>query len=793
MKQKYSAPLRRRTVVLAVGAALASLGAAPVLADPLMTIKLFRDSEVMFRDADMSRWAENYVELGAGYNSADSLRFGQFSGLTDKGGFPLAGFNWLSRTEGNDAQYWQIHGANLGLDSRKLKAEGGVQGSWEASFSFDGLKKSQTESARFIHQGLGTSNLTLPAAGTNLGDPTAAPAALLQPFEIKHGRDIYRLGLKGLLGNEWDYKVSYREDRRDGTRMTGISFSVGGEAAIVPYQIDDKTQQIEAVLSYTSKIAQFQLGYSYSSFTNSLSAFNIQNPFVALGATSNGRMSLAPSNDLHQINATGTYNFSKATRLNATYSYGIGRQNDQFLPYNTNAPNSATALPRGSLDGKVVTTMLDVALTTKPIDKMNLKVGYQYRNNDNQTPIAQYFYQGRDGTGAVPTLAAASSGIRSNAPMSVKEQKLGVEGDYEIAEKTVVRAGIERVHKNFTRADVASTDTDKLSLELRKTIADDFIASAGYSFTQRRGSTYDKNTFFRNSYTSPQQQVLTTGGSLTNHPSMRSYLFNDYDEHRVRGSGAWTISETLSLQGGADRSERRAKDKGCNAIADPNVQAAINTAVTDPAQKLPDTCLGQKLSDGTLVNLDLQWQPEENLTTFAFYNFGETRTKQAGRTWRTDAAGGADESATAADTRRDWTGDSVNRDHTIGFGLKWQPEEKWDLGGTYVYNYGIGKISISQAAAPAVAAGALNAAALTASTPIPDNWNRLHTLQLFAKWDYSKQLTWRFNYVYENLRSYDWALSDVGATSNTGVLFTGQQAPRYSNHVFGVSAVVKTW
>ncbi|MFH1871623.1 MAG: hypothetical protein ABIG36_13480 [Pseudomonadota bacterium] len=126
MKQNIHAPLRRRTVVLAVGAALAALAAAPALADPLLTIKLFRDSEVMFRDADMSRWADNYVELGAGYNSNDSVRFGQFSGLTDKGAFPIAGFNWISRDQANDAQYWQIHGANLGLDSRKFKAEGGV-------------------------------------------------------------------------------------------------------------------------------------------------------------------------------------------------------------------------------------------------------------------------------------------------------------------------------------------------------------------------------------------------------------------------------------------------------------------------------------------------------------------------------------------------------------------------------------------------------------------------------------------------------------------------------------------
>jgi MtrB/PioB family decaheme-associated outer membrane protein len=768
MKQTNPAPICRRSVALAVGAALASLAAAPAFADPLLTIKLFRDSEVMFRDADMSRWAENYVELGVGYNSADSLRFGQFSGLTDQGGFPIGGFNWISRDQGNDAQYWQIHGANLGLESRKFKAEGGVQGQWDASFSFDGLKKSQTESGRFIHQGLGTNNLTLPGVWPGLADPTGLNPALLQPFEIKHGRDIYRLGLKGLLGPEWDYKVNYREDHRDGTRLTGMSFAVGGEAAILPYQIDDKTQQLEAVLSYTSKIAQFQLGYSYSKFSNSLNSFNVQNPFVAAGPTSPGRLSLAPDNDHHQINATGAYRFSDKTRLSATYSYGIARQNEAFLPYSANLTGTAATavLPRSSLDGKIINTLLDVALTTKPIDKMNLKVAYQYRDSDNRTPINQYIYARRDEA----NVGAVTSATRTNAPMSNTEQKLSLEGDYEIAPKMVLRAGLEHSDKKYTLADRTDVQTDKLSVELRKPVADDFLASLGYSHTQRRGSAYDKNVYFRNTYTGAGFQAAN---GLTNNPSMRSFIWADYNEDRLRASGNWTVSETVSLQGVVDSYQQKMRGPNCGQFANPLEQVGI----TGP---LSSTCLGRDKAEGGSVSLDLQYQPEENLTTFAFANFAQTGFKQIGRTWSTtNVSGGLD--------IKNWYGNMIARDHTLGFGLKWQPEEKWDVGGTYVYNYGVGKSTIDQGtslAPSAVTAGA---------TPVPDTWNKLYSLQLFAKWDYSKQLSWRFNYLYENLKSYDWAISDVAPTGNTGVLFTGQQAPRYSNHVFGVSAVVKSW
>jgi hypothetical protein len=209
-------------------------------------------------------------------------------------------------------------------------------------------------------------------------------------------------------------------------------------------------------------------------------------------------------------------------------------------------------------------------------------------------------------------------------------------------------------------------------------------------------------------------------------------------------------------------------------------------AITAP---LADTCLGRDEAEGASISLDLQYQPEENLTTFAFANFSQTEYKQIGRTWAVTNGGAAN--ASGALDARNWYGDMLAQDHTLGFGLKWQPVEKWDLGGTYVFNYGKGESTVDQAAQPAVGPSG----AIIASRPMPDTWSKLHSVQLFAKWDYSKQLSWRFNYLYENLKSYDWATSGLGTTvpGVTAVIFTGQDAPRYSNHVFGVSAVIKDW
>jgi MtrB/PioB family decaheme-associated outer membrane protein len=780
MKQMNSAPLRRRTVALAVGAALAALAAAPSFADTVLTARLFRDSDVLFRDADMSRWSENYVELGVGYNSHDSYRFGQFSGLTDKGGFPLAGFNWLSRDDANDAQYWQVYGSTLGLDSRKMSAEGGVQGKWTVSLNYDRIKRSQWDTASFIHDGLGSNNLTLPSTfvATNAQD-AAAIDPRLRPFKIEQERDIYRAGLAGFLGRDWDFKVNYREDHRDGTRLTGFIYNFGGgRTVLVPYEIDDRTRQLETILSYTTKVAQLQVGYTYSKFDNELNSFNVRNPFTNTAGQTEGRLSLAPSNDFHQVYANAGYNYSKDTRLTAKVSYSIAEQNENFLPYSANlAPGAAGNVPpRTSLDGKVVRTLLDVALTTKPMDKMSLKVAYQYNDSDNRTPVANYTYLSRDTT-ALPNVATTPNG-RRNTPLSTTEQKFSVDADYEIAAKTILRAGVERKHVDYSvkgdiykdQADRDHTNTDKLSVELRRPVSDEFLGSVGYTYTQRRGSDYDKNNYFENSY---WNQAYRDRVRLTAHPSMRSFMYANYDEDRVRTGANWTASETVSLQAAVDNYRRKAKGPNCSTVVDPNIPATLSAT-------LPDTCLGQTLAQGLSVSLDVQWQPAENLTTFAFGNYGETSTTQQGRTW----VRGANDTLvgnTAGTLANGWSADVMNRDATLGVGLKWQPTEVWDLGGTYVYNYGTGL------------AGVATGPGIPLAMSMPENWNRLNTLQLFAKWDYSKQLAWRFNYLYENLQSRDWAYDNLTPTSVNQVLLAGQNSPRYSNHVVGVSAVVKSW
>ena len=772
MKAHHCDQFRRRTLTVAVFSALAALAALPAAADPLLAIKLFRDSDIMFREGDMSRYVDNYVEFGAGYNSNDSFKFGQFSGLIDQGAFGIANFNWQQRGEQNDARYWRVYGANLGLTSRKVLGEAGLQGLWNASVAVDQLKRSEVSDGRFIHQGLGSNTLSLKpgcSAFTN-ANALARPGitrplnmACLEGFEVQQGRDIYRLGLNGNLSTEWDFKVNLREDRRNGTRITGIYFN---NALNVPYAIDDNTLQMDAALSYATKKAQWQLGYQYSGFDNNATTFDVANPF-STGA-SLGRMSLMPDNGFHSVNTTGAYNFSRTTRLSGGLSYGVATQNQAFLPYSANlaagAVNNVT--PRASLDGKVINTEADLALNMKPIDKANVKLAYQYRDSDNRTPIAEYIYLSRDAT--APIASANSANYRRNVPVSTTERRYTVDGDYEIAARTYLRAILERQSKSYQLSDRSETDTDKFALELRRPMSDVFDGSLGYTLTRRTGSDYDKNVYYRNSY-NPRFQTNNgvNNRGLTNHPSMRSYMYGDYREHRLKTAGNWVATETVSLQASLDafRQSAPSDDPSCSRL-----DALQNDAFLQAAA-LPATCFGRTLATGGSVNFDLQWQPDVNLTTFAFVNLSSGQTDIHGRQWTINTAQGTDPA-------RDWYGKISNSDQTIGFGMKWQPVEPWDLGATYVYSRGGGSTDIQTSVNPGL---------------VPDTASRLQSLQLFAKWDQSKAISWRFNYVYEKLNSSDWKYDNSIAGSNNTVLFTGQTSAKYVNHVIGVSVMVKRW
>ena len=126
-------------------------------------------SEPLVPEAFLSEPVYNEIELGIGYVSDDAYKFGRYNGLQTQGPFLLGNIDTEEFDE--DGHFWNIHGSNLGLESRYLRLEGGLQGSYKLFLEYDELPNYKNNTVKTPFLGIGSDSLTLPAGfdiNTNL-------------------------------------------------------------------------------------------------------------------------------------------------------------------------------------------------------------------------------------------------------------------------------------------------------------------------------------------------------------------------------------------------------------------------------------------------------------------------------------------------------------------------------------------------------------------------------------------------------------------------------------------------
>lgn len=777
-------------VSLAVCAALTAITSA-TWAEPLYQVPFGRQT-------DVSRWSDNYFEIGvlgvdAENNGRKNYKFGEYNGLNQEGTYGLLGFNYVTQGQ-------RLHASNLGSDTFKFLVEGGQQGTFTASAAVEQLTWAKLDSTRFIYNGLGSAQLRVPAGYpvfTALQQADADNAAqingFMKEYDIKQVRNTQRVNVASILSPSWDFKVSVREDKRDGTHLLGGMNPVSFVASVQPAPILDSTRQVEAQLTFATKPFQAQLAYTLSKYENTIPSFRWENPYQALTTTvsttrQSSEMSLDPGNEFHNVSLTTGWNISKTTRLTTQLAHGVGKQEEPFLPYSSNAAATVTIYaPRGHLGGRVETNLADVTLTTTPMEKMGLKLAYQYRDSDNQTPKNTYYGIGFDGT---TQATANSSSIRRNAAIESKEQKFTADVDYEILTRTKLRGVLEHKKAEYDFADAPSATENKAQVELRRPISDEFLGAVSFAHKQRETDSYNKNQWFSAGYPSPgaaaANATSNTAAYFTNNPQMRSFIYADYDEDRLRFNASWNATEQLSVQGSVDSYVQKHKDKDCASVNDPNVAQATSVINGFTANSVvwENVCLGRKALRGNTVSFDTQWQFDEDASTFLFLTYSDYTVEQRGRSWGTGTTAG--QVQVADNANRDYETETTNKDQTIGWGVKLRPTEAIELGGQYVFTRSTGDTTVNLVTNSALTT-------LYNPTPYPETIYHVNAAQIFAKWNYNSRLTFRVNYLYESMKGNDWSFDNFSATSVNGNLLTNQVVPRYTNHVVGASVAISTW
>lgn len=508
------------------------------------------------------------VEVGAGYVSQDSFKFGEYNGLEKKGIYGI--FNFDLRGGGNyengDPTRWRATGTDLGLETREVTIDYGQQGRFRINFDYDELRRNRSDTYQTPYLGAGSNTLTLPSSwlkpfvpqvsGTTINfrslspttglassnvagvvtPPTAAQqttvnniiAADLPAFhnlDLDTKRTTYKGGFSYNIDPRWQFKASAQHEKKDGLKPMGaVTSQVSEYAAILPDPIDQTTDQYNVSLTYTGENAFMQVAYYGSVFKNDFSSLTWQD---ANDPTKTATLSSAPSNSFHQILLTGGYNFSPTTKLVLNGSYGRNTQNDSFLTAGQNA-QLPLGLPVSSLNGKVVTTAFNAKLTARPTKDLNLAAGYKYDNRDNQTPVNTYFFQdanearaaGASAFNAALGLPANTLGtninIYANRPYSKKINQFDVDADYAVARGQRLQGGyqyqeIERKCDGswINCADAPKTRENTLRAEWRANVVENLSGRLAYAYSERRVN-YDENAFLA---LVPMANVVPAGGA----------------------------------------------------------------------------------------------------------------------------------------------------------------------------------------------------------------------------------------------------------------------------------------
>jgi MtrB/PioB family decaheme-associated outer membrane protein len=759
------------------------------------------------------------IQAGAIYVDKDSAKFGEYNGLYKKGtygdlDFDIRGGAGYGST--TDATRYRITGNNLGLRTRELAAEYGVQGKYRITFRYDELLRNYSDTYQTPYAGAGTTTLTLPfypAAATRLsantttangaltnwanlqapnaavvaGAPTGAGPGVLLPanmrqFPVSTERKKGGLDFGMELSPQWHLVAAATTEHKESTKLTGVAFGGPARGTLVPEPIDSDTNNFKFGANYVEGTSHLNLLYTGSLYKNNIGLWTVQNPFqgnlLAPAFNDSARLSGAPDNEMHRLSATGGYNFSATTRLTLGLHHEIMTQDKAFI---TGFPAN-WSIPETSAHAKVVQDNVNATLTGKPLPNVFALASYKYDNRRNKTPEMDFLYAGGD--------AAAAPNLFSNEPLNRRQQQVDLSADWSVAPHQNLKGTYQWQEIRRTANSEESpfrrekTHENTLGVEYRNSMRENVSGRIGYSYSQRRGSEYEENTLIAPVIAAP----LPAADPLL--PGFRQFWLADRNRDKLRSAIDFQATDAITIQTGLDFNN----------------------------DKYPNSPYGVQEIKSAVFKLDGTYAASETMSFSAFYTYEDKRSQlndlTIGRgTTATilDApanTGGACTGYFAAaghlprdegtDPCRSWSEVQSDKVHTFGLSFKTADlmHGKFELAGDLVYSKARTPISVNGGAYfgngnPATtAAGGFNNVFVAAQS-FPDITSEMIELRLTGKYNIDKKSSVRVTYLHRRLKSSDWQYDAYAGNAVAIPTFigTGITSANYSVNALGVAFV----
>ncbi|WP_243041187.1 MtrB/PioB family outer membrane beta-barrel protein [Dyella sedimenti] len=328
--------------------------------------------------------------------------------------------------------YVEFRGSRISSDDQYYRLRAGRYGSYRVEAFYRDIPHTVSTAAYPLWNGVGGTNLTLPA-GLTPGDSTVAAVQQASRDaarrEIKLTRTRTGLSVEGGLYRNWVGFASITNEERNGDRLwggpmffnfafpsTGSPYGGNGGVLETVRPIDFTTTDVNLGLRNVGKLWHFNALYTGSFFRDHKDYLNYQNPFLvspvvgvpAAGLVTNGQFSLEPDNDYHNLRLELSRELTWRGELSLAAAYGTMRQDDDLLPpVNCTGTlgfsagplqqlipcadwNTSAALSKTSANARIDTHLLDAKVSFHPTNAFAWHADLRYYQEDNKTRYLSY-------------------------------------------------------------------------------------------------------------------------------------------------------------------------------------------------------------------------------------------------------------------------------------------------------------------------------------------------------------------------------------------------------------------
>lgn len=688
------------------------------------------------------------LEIGGGYSSENSFKFGEYSGLQNRDGFAIGNIYLQERDKTDSTKYWKINGRNLGLESRSIRGDYGWQGKGGVFFSFNQTPHYRWDDAKTPFAMAGNSyNLPFDwAPGRNTTEMTQLDSSL-SPVGIATRRNKYQFGANWRFNKQWSAKVQYFHEQKNGLDITaGIFGTTGGLgfSTILPRPINYATNDVSAELNYSNLKSQFSVRYHLSHFDNHFDGLTWQNPYSLTRSAypDSGRMSLDPDNQAHQLSLNFGHRFNNTTRLAGIFSYGWMLQNQNFLSYTVNPDLQVdTPLPRKSSNAEANNLHGNLTFTARPIKNSDVKTRYIFTERDNQTPMSLYNILRNDSENQDANPNSALN--RFNLPYGYRRHKMQFDAGYRLFTKARVVAGydFERFERDY--AEVANTNEHTGRIKLTANPFQFLNAQLEYAHSRRDGSAYRDNRLFIDGHTPDFLATLPVEQRFSNNPSLRRFQYSDRVRNRM--TAGFTIVPT---------------DK---------ITMGVTGYYTHDHYNATFGLSKQERFSGTF---DINYAVNDKLNLHSFFTQEYFLSKQNSFSFGNRLA-----AIPPLDPNNLWWLDNQDNVYTVGTGLNWIIiENKLDIEMNYLFSRAVTDIDPKNNVADAAA--------------LPNINTDIHSFFVNSNYRLKENLRLRFSYRFESFQTRDFARDTIKPGTLEQVISLGASSPDYRAHLAGVSMIL---